>query len=275
MTPSRDITRLLEIMVALRTPVTGCPWDLEQDFKSIAPFTIEEAYEVADAIDRGDMDELKLELGDLLLQAVYHARMAEEEGQFDFGDVVEAVTRKLIRRHPHVFGDEKARSAGMAKGTWERIKAEEKAELAEARRKHGRAEAGDSGLLDNVPGTLPALMTAVKLQAKAGKVGFDWNDPHAVIAKIREEVDEVESEIDEGSASRHAEEIGDLLFAVANLARHLDVEPESALRAANLKFRRRFAYIEKNIGTSGHTMDSADLEIMERFWRAAKSGDNP
>jgi nucleoside triphosphate diphosphatase len=274
MTPSRDITRLLEIMAALRTPVTGCPWDLEQDFKSIAPYTIEEAYEVADAIDRGDMDELKLELGDLLLQAVYHARMAEEEGQFDFGDVVEAVTRKLIRRHPHVFGDEEARSAGMAKGTWERIKAEEKAELAEARRRHGRKEPGAAGLLDDVPSTLPALMTAVKLQAKAGKVGFDWNDPHAVIAKIREEVDEVETEIDEGSARRHAEEIGDLLFAVANLARHLNVEPEAALREANLKFRRRFAYIENNIGSTGHTMDSADLETMEKFWQAAKSSDN-
>lgn len=262
-------------MAALRTPVTGCPWDLEQDFKSIAPYTIEEAYEVADAIDRGDMQDLKLELGDLLLQAVYHARMAEEEGQFDFGDVVEAVTTKMIRRHPHVFGDEKARSAGMAKGTWERIKAKEKSDLAEAKRQAEKTNQEAPGLLDDVPGTLPALMTAVKLQARAGTVGFDWNDPHAVVAKIREEIEEVENEIEDGGVERHFEEVGDLLFAVANLARHLDVEPESALRAANQKFRRRFAYIEDNIGDSGETLLSADLDTMEKFWNRAKNSEKP
>ena len=270
MTPSRDISRLIEIMAALRTPVTGCPWDLEQDFKSIAPYTIEEAYEVADAIERDDMAELKLELGDLLLQSVYHARMAEEADLFDFGDVVEGITAKMIRRHPHVFGDEEARSAGMAKGAWERIKAKEKAELAEARRAHGLEDERKASLLDDVPRALPVLMAAIKLQAKAGRVGFDWNDPHAVIAKIREELDEVEAELEEASPQRLHEEIGDLLFAVANLARHMKVDPDGALRSANEKFRTRFAYIEENIARTGHTMESADLETMEALWVEAK-----
>ena len=271
MEPSRDISRLIEIMAALRTPVTGCPWDLEQDFKSIAPYTIEEAYEVADAIERGDMADLKLELGDLLLQSVYHARMAEEDGLFDFGDVVEGVTKKMIRRHPHVFGDEEARSAGMAKGAWERIKAAEKAEKAEERRANGFEESETPSLLDDVPRTLPGLAAAIKLQDKAGKVGFDWNDPHAVIAKIREELTEVEAELDEASPERLRDEIGDVLFAVANLARHMDVDAEGALRGANEKFRKRFAHIEANIGRTGHTMESADLETMEKLWVEAKS----
>ncbi len=274
MTPSRDISRLIEIMAALRTPVTGCPWDLEQDFKSIAPYTIEEAYEVADAIERGDMAELKLELGDLLLQSVYHARMAQEEGLFDFGDVVEAVTTKMIRRHPHVFGDEEARSAGMAKGAWERIKSEEKAEIAEERRANGLTGEERSGLLDDVPRALPVLMQAVKLQAKAGKVGFDWNDPKAVIAKIREELDEVEAEMEEAVPERLHDEIGDLLFAVANLARHLKVDPDGALRSANEKFRSRFGYIEQNIERTGHTMETADLDTMEALWVEAKNPSN-
>ena len=280
MEPSRDISRLIEIMAALRTPVTGCPWDLEQDFKSIAPYTIEEAYEVADAIERGDMADLKLELGDLLLQPVYHARMAEEQGLFDFGDVVEAVTKKMIRRHPHVFGDEEARSAGMAKGAWERIKASEKAEQAEARRNAGEAADSteatslpDPSLLDDVPRTLPGLMAAIKLQTKAGKVGFDWNDPKAVLAKIREELDEVEAELDEAAPDRLRDEIGDLLFAVANLARHVNVDAEGALRGTNEKFRSRFAHIEAHIGRTGHTMESADLETMERLWVEAKIND--
>ena len=197
MKPSRNISRLIEIMAALRTPETGCPWDLEQNFQSIAPYTIEEAYEVADAIERNDMEDLRLELGDLLLQSVYHARMAEESGQFDFGDVVEGVTEKMIRRHPHVFGDELARSAGMAKGTWERIKAEEKRLKLERKKARGQApSAVAASLLDDVPGSLPPLMVAVKLQNQASKVGFDWNDPKAVIAKMREELDEVEQEID-------------------------------------------------------------------------------
>lgn len=270
MEPSRDISRLIEIMAALRTPDTGCPWDLEQDFKSIAPYTIEEAYEVADAIDRNDMEDLKLELGDLLLQSVYHARMAEEAGEFNFADVVEAVTKKMIRRHPHVFGDETARSAGMAKGTWERIKSQEKAEIDAAKQARGNAQEKAASLLDSVPNALPGLMAAVKLQAKAGKVGFDWNDPKAVIAKIREELVEVEQELD-SDQNALAEEIGDLLFAVANLARHLGVEPESALRAANMKFRRRFNSIEKNVEQTGHSMETADLETMEALWQEAKT----
>ncbi|MCB1430294.1 MAG: nucleoside triphosphate pyrophosphohydrolase, partial [Nitratireductor sp.] len=240
MKPSREISRLIEIMSALRTPVTGCPWDLKQDFTTIAPYTIEEAYEVADAIDRGDMDELKIELGDLLLQTVYHARMAQELGLFDFGDVVEAITRKMIRRHPHVFGDENARKTGITKGSWERIKAEEKAELAAAKAASGIQPEVEGSLLDDVPAALPGLMVAVKLQAKAGRVGFDWNDPRAVIAKIREELDEVEAELEHGSQQKQAEEVGDVLFVVANLSCHLKLDPEGAVRTANAKFRKRF-----------------------------------
>ncbi len=270
MKPARDISRLVEIMAALRTPVTGCPWDLQQDFKTIAPYTIEEAYEVADAIDRGDMEELKLELGDLLLQSVYHARMAEEAGHFDFADVVEAITTKMIRRHPHVFGDAQARSAGSAKGQWERIKAEEKAELAAAKAARGYIPSEGESLLDDVPSTLPGLMVAVKLQARAGKVGFDWNDPRAVLAKIREELDEVEAELDTGSQQDLAEEVGDVLFAIANLARHLHLDPEGAVRSANAKFRKRFSYIERNVGRIGKTMETATLDEMEALWQEAK-----
>jgi ATP diphosphatase len=273
MKPSRDISRLIEIMAALRTPGSGCPWDLQQDFKTIAPYTIEEAYEVADAIDRGDMEELKLELGDLLLQSVYHARMAEEAGHFDFSDVVEAITAKMIRRHPHVFGNEEARSAGSAKGQWERIKAQEKAELAQAKAARGYQQNEAASLLDDVPGSLPGLMVAVKLQARAGKVGFDWNDPRAVIAKIREELDEVEAELDTGTQQQKADEIGDLLFAVANLARHLHLDPEGAVRSANAKFRRRFSYIERNIARMGKTMQTATLDEMEQLWQEAKRHD--
>ncbi|MEZ5792809.1 MAG: nucleoside triphosphate pyrophosphohydrolase [Nitratireductor sp.] len=271
MKPSREISRLIEIMSALRTPVTGCPWDLEQDFTTIAPYTIEEAYEVADAIDRGDMDELKIELGDLLLQTVYHARMAQELGLFDFGDVVEAITRKMIRRHPHVFGDENARKTGITKGSWERIKAEEKAELAAAKTASGIPPSAEGSLLDDVPAALPGLMVAVKLQAKAGRVGFDWNDPRAVIAKIREELDEVEAELENGSQQKQAEEVGDVLFAVANLARHLKLDPEGAVRTANAKFRKRFQYIERHIGQTGKTIESASLDEMEALWQEAKT----
>jgi ATP diphosphatase len=267
MKPSRDVSRLIEIMAALRTPVTGCPWDIEQDFRSIAPYTIEEAYEVADAIERGDMDDLKSELGDLLLQSVYHARMAEEAGAFDFGNVVEAITAKMIRRHPHVFGraDRSAAeysAAGLAKSTWENIKA--------AERNASGKPAAQGSLLDDVPVALPGLTQAVKLQKKAGTVGFDWNDPHAVIGKIREEIGEVEAEIGH-SRPRLEQEIGDLLFAVANLARHLDVDPEAALRATNAKFRRRFRHIEQNIeARSGKPLGKASLDEMEALWSEAK-----
>ena len=278
MKPSRDISRLIEIMAALRTPKTGCPWDLEQDFRSIAPYTIEEAYEVADAIERGDMDDLRLELGDLLLQSVYHARMAEEEGRFDFGDVVEGITAKMIRRHPHVFGDEAGEqysASGMAKGTWERIKAEEKAETAARREQMGLPpKAKGDSLLDDVPTALPGLTQAVKLQQKASKVGFDWNDPRAVLAKLREEADELEAELatDKPDVTAIGDELGDLLFVLANLARHLEIDPESALRRTNAKFRKRFGYIEKNIEKRcGKPLSDATLDEMEALWQEAKT----
>ena len=270
MQPSRDIRRLNEIMAALRTPETGCPWDLEQTFATIVPYTLEEAYEVADAIARGDEANLREELGDLLLQVVFHARMAEEEGRFDFGDVVDAITRKLIRRHPHVFGDARNLSSDEVKALWGRIKAEEKRERAEARRVAGLSADDATGALAGVPLALPALTRALKLQEKAGKVGFDWNDPRAVLAKLREEIDEVEAELDANDAQRIAGEVGDLLFAVANLARHLRVDPEGALRSANAKFERRFAHIESRLGEAGRTPADATLDEMEALWSEAK-----
>jgi len=243
MTPSRDISRLIEIMARLRTPGSGCPWDLEQTFASIAPYTIEEAYEVTDAIARNDLVDLCDELGDLLLQVVYHARMAEEQNAFSFGDVVEAITRKMIRRHPHVFADSSGKIAPSdVKGTWERIKAEEKAERA-ARKP--MKEVPVSGLLASVKAGQPALARAMALQRKASTVGFDWNDPRAVLDKIREEADEIEAALDRGDKAEIASETGDLMFALVNLARHVDADPETALRGTNAKFERRFAYIEQ------------------------------
>ena len=264
MTPSKNIMRLLEIMAALRTPGSGCPWDLEQSFRTIAPYTLEEAYEVADAIEHDDMEQLREELGDLLLQVVFHARMAEEQGAFDFGDVVETITEKLIRRHPHVFADAEGRTADAVKGLWERIKAEEKA--AKATRK---GQSAPSGALAGVPVALPALTRALKLQDKAGAVGFDWNDPKAVLAKIREEADEVEQALDQGDAGVTAE-VGDLLFAAVNLARHLKADPESLLRATNQKFERRFAAIEQALAARGKKPKDADLAEMDALWNEAK-----
>lgn len=264
MTPSRDIGRLLEIMAALRTPTTGCPWDLEQNFSTIAPYTLEEAYEVADAVARGDLTDLKEELGDLLLQVAFHARMAEEQRAFDFGDVVQAITEKLIRRHPHVFGEEGSRTPQAVEGLWERIKAEEK-----AARNGGRSE----GALAGVPVGLPALTRALKLQQKASKVGFDWNDPHAVLRKIREEADEIEVELNRGDRSRIAEEVGDLLFAVVNLARHFRADPEGILREANLKFERRFAAIERALALRGKTPKQSSLAEMDELWDEAKAAE--
>ncbi|MPZ36874.1 MAG: nucleoside triphosphate pyrophosphohydrolase [Rhizobiales bacterium] len=261
MTPSRDITRLLEIMAALRTPGTGCPWDLEQNFATIAPYTLEEAYEVADAIERGDLDDLREELGDLLLQIAFHARMAEEQGAFDFGSVVEAITEKLVRRHPHVFGDERGLSAKAVEGLWQRIKSQEKAAKPDR----------DIGALAGVPVALPALTRALKLQQKAGKVGFDWNDPMAVLAKIREEADEIEADLKSGKRDAAAAEVGDLLFAVANLARHLDADPEATLRAANQKFERRFASIESALAARGKTPAQSTLAEMDALWDEAKA----
>src|ERR1700761_5827453 len=255
MTPSRDIARLIEIMAQLRTPVTGCPWDLEQNFETIAPYTIEEAYEVADAISRGDFEDLKDELGDLLLQVVYHARMAEEQKAFSFDDVVEAICRKMIRRHPHVFADKDGNiAAAGVKSAWERIKAEEKAERA-ARRTAEAAPA--SSLLSNIKAGQPALTRAMELQRKASTVGFDWNDPRAVLHKIREEADEIEQELSNGDAATAAAEVGDLLFALVHLARHLRADPEAVLRGTNRKFERRFAAIEQALARRGKTPPQA------------------
>jgi ATP diphosphatase len=262
--PSRDISRLIEIMAALRTPGSGCPWDLEQNFQTIAPYTLEEAYEVADAIARGDLAGLKDELGDLLLQVVFHARMAQEQRAFEFADVVEAITTKLIRRHPHVFADADGKTAKAVEGLWARIKAEEKAE---------RGEEAPKGALAGVPVGLPALTRALKLQDKAGHVGFDWNDPRAVLAKIREEADEIEAELDRGDQVQMAAEVGDLLFAVVNLARHLGADPERVLRETNLKFERRFAAIERALAARGKTPKDASLTEMDKLWDEAKAAE--
>jgi nucleoside triphosphate diphosphatase len=266
MTPSRDIGRLLEIMAALRTPKTGCPWDLEQNFATIAPYTLEEAYEVADAIARNDLTDLKEELGDLLLQVVFHARMAQEQHAFEFGDVVQAITEKLIRRHPHVFGDEHSHTPQAVEGLWDRIKAQEK-----AARNGGQSE----GALAGVPVGLPALTRALKLQQKASKVGFDWNDPRAVLRKIREEADEIEAELEEDTAAlangHAAAEVGDLLFAAVNLARHLHADPEAVLRQTNQKFERRFGSIERALAAKGKAPQDATLAEMDALWDAAKA----
>jgi nucleoside triphosphate diphosphatase len=268
MTPSRDISRLLEIMATLRTPGTGCPWDLEQDFASIAPYTIEEAHEVADAIARGDLDDLCDELGDLLLQVVFHARMAEEQNAFSFGDVVEAITRKMIRRHPHVFADKDGRlTPSDVKGAWDRIKAEEKAERA-ARRPIG--ETPRKSLLSGAKAGQPALTRAMELQRKASSVGFDWNDPRAVLHKIREEADEIEAALDRADGDELAGETGDLLFAVVNLARHVGADPDMALRGTNAKFERRFGFIEQELEAQGRSLASTSLAEMDALWNEAK-----
>jgi ATP diphosphatase len=335
----RSIDDLLAVMAALRTPGTGCPWDLAQDFRSIAPYTIEEAYEVADAIERGDTAALKEELGDLLLQVVYHARMAEEEGAFAFDDVVEAITAKMLRRHPHVFGTPEERAAGAAPGFWERIKAEERAEKAggaripstrtaraagvpsphagegqgggesqisdsgsppipnpspqggaESERRSGRGEHAQS-VLDGVPVGLPALTRAVKLQDKAARVGFDWPSLAPVLEKLKEELAELEEAIgvrpaepdtavqtgvgatgsDPQGQTPIEEELGDLLFVVANVARHLEIDPEAALRSANHKFIGRFAAIEKKLAEVGRAPAQSTLAEMDRLWDEAKA----
>ena len=265
MDPSRDIGRLLEIMAALRTPETGCPWDLAQNFSTIAPYTLEEAYEVADAIARDELADLKDELGDLLLQVVFHARMAEEQDAFDFGDVVQAITEKLIRRHPHVFADETSPTPRAVEGLWERIKAEEKV----------TNKTSQTAALAGIPVALPALSRALKLQMKASKVGFDWNDPRAVLRKIREEADEIEAELDRSQANKAAiaGEVGDLLFAVVNLARHLDADPEGVLRQTNLKFERRFAAIERALAARGKSPQEVSLAEMDALWNEAKAAE--
>jgi ATP diphosphatase len=255
-------------MAALRDPITGCAWDIAQDFGSIAPYTIEEAYEVADAVERGDLQDLRDELGDLLLQVVFHARMAEEAGAFAFPDVVEAITGKLVRRHPHVFGDRATRDPDAIKRMWGEIKAQEKAE-----RRAERGEGPAPGLLDGIPGALPALTRAEKLTTRAATVGFDWPDAAQVLDKIREETDEIEDALASGEKAAIQDEIGDLLFAVANLARHCGVDPEAALRGTNAKFERRFGHIEERLRAQGRTTAQSDLYEMERLWGEAKAGE--
>lgn len=257
----RAIDRLLAIMARLRDPDGGCPWDLEQDFASIAPYTIEEAYEVADAIERGDMDELKDELGDLLLQVVFHARMAEEAGLFAFDDVADAISEKMTRRHPHVFGGEGERNASEVKTRWEEIKAEEKAAKG----------VPAASILDDVPLALPALTRAVKLQNRAARVGFDWPDTSHVVDKLNEEMLELSAEIAKGGdPDRLEDEMGDLLFVYSNLARHMKIDPEAALRRANAKFRRRFGRIEERLADMGKRPEESSLEEMDALWNDAK-----
>jgi len=265
--PSRDIEMLLAIMAALRDRNTGCPWDVAQSFASIAPYTIEEAYEVADAIAQGDMGELREELGDLLLQVVFHAQMGSESGLFDFGDVVAAITEKLIRRHPHVFGATRGAKLEEVNAVWERIKRDEK-----TRKNAGRpvSPAGTASLLDGVPLALPALTRAEKLQSRAARVGFDWKTPQPILAKLREELAECEAALDAGSEAAVMDEIGDLLFTVANLARRLGVDPEAAARGANAKFERRFRAMEAEATASKRDMKAMSLDELEALWVASK-----
>ncbi|MCA0393934.1 MAG: nucleoside triphosphate pyrophosphohydrolase [Proteobacteria bacterium] len=266
-----DVRRLLEIMARLRTPVTGCPWDLEQDFSTIAPYTIEEAYEVADAIDRGDLPALKDELGDLLLQVVFHARMAEEQGAFAFAEVVEAICDKMVRRHPHVFGDASFADAEAQTANWEQIKRAERAAAGDA----------DASALAGIARGMPEWQRAVKLQSRAAKVGFDWPGPQPVIDKLHEEIDEVRVEFaavaadpaDVEAQARLQEEIGDLLFVAANLARHAKVDVGSALRGANHKFERRFRRMEALAEADGVRLHDLPLDAQDGYWERAKRGE--
>ncbi|AEA84669.1 nucleoside triphosphate pyrophosphohydrolase [Stutzerimonas stutzeri] len=264
---------LLHLMARLRDPQHGCPWDLQQDYASIVPHTLEEAYEVADAIESGDFEHLPGELGDLLFQVVYYSQLAREEGRFDFATVVDAITRKLVRRHPHVFPDgdlygspELPRLDEAAiKRRWEEIKAEERAEKA--------AAPEQLSLLDDVPSALPALSRAAKLQKRAAQVGFDWPEALPVVDKVREELDEVLEAMSENDPQAIAEELGDLLFVVVNLARHLKVDPENALRAANGKFERRFRFIEQALRDAGRSIENCDLEELDALWGEAKKAE--
>jgi len=257
----RPVDRLLEVMASLRDPDGGCPWDVEQDFRSIAPYTIEEAYEVADAIARGDMADLRDELGDLLLQVVFHARMAEEAGHFDFNAVADSISDKMVKRHPHVFGDATVEDADAQTAAWE------------AQKEAERRAAGQTSALDGVTRGLPALMRAVKLQKRAARVGFDWDDPADVVAKVEEELCEFRDAARDGSAGDRHEEMGDLLFAVANLARKHAIDPEDALRDANLKFERRFRRVEDLLAEDGRSPAQSDLAGMARLWDRAKAGE--
>jgi ATP diphosphatase len=271
MEASKDISRLIEIMAALRNPETGCPWDIVQTFETIKPYTIEEAYEVSDAIERNDMDDLCDELGDLLLQVVFHARMAEEAGDFSFGDVVEAITRKMIRRHPHVFARSDADTPDAVKIQWDEIKQAEKRERAERRAVRGITEDFKAGFLGSVQRSFPALTEALKLQERAAKVGFDWSAPEPILDKIEEEIGELREALKSGDQAKVSDELGDLIFAVVNIGRHVKADPEQSLRGTNTKFRRRFSHIETTLEAEGETLQAATLERMEDLWQAAKA----
>ena len=262
---SAEISRLIKVMAQLRDPVSGCPWDIEQTFETIAPYTIEEAYEVAEAIAQQDMPALKEELGDLLLQVVYHSRMAEEDGNFDFDSVAKTITEKMIRRHPHVFGDDSVATADAQTANWETQKAAERAKKAEAGGQRPSA-------IDGVPLPLPALTRAEKLTKRAARVGFDWPNVSQVFDKLAEEIGELQAEIDSGApADRLEDELGDMLFCVANLARHLKVDPEEALRRTNRKFERRFRAVEDSFAAEDRDVAEASLDEMEERWQTAKT----
>lgn len=254
-----ELRRLLEIMAALRDPASGCPWDKEQTFDTIAPYTIEEAYEVADAIAQRDFDALPDELGDLLFQVVYHARMAEEEGRFDFARVAKCISDKMIRRHPHVFGEAAARDTAQQTQAWEESKSQE------------RAAKQQTGTLDGIPVGLPALTRALKLTRRAARVGFDWPDVEQVLDKLNEEIQELRAELSDADPARLTDEVGDLLFVLANLARKLDLDPETCLRHANDKFCRRFNAMEADLTARGEDLPSASLDTMEAAWQRVKS----
>lgn len=262
--PKEPLARLLAVMAWLRDRQHGCPWDIDQTFRTIAPYTIEEAYEVADAIERDDMPALKEELGDLLLQVVYHSQMASETRTFDFDDVAAAIAEKMIDRHPHVFGDLKVADADAQTVSWEARKAAERAK---------KAVTEPAGALDGVARALPALLRAEKLQKRAARVGFDWQTIGPVIDKIEEELDELRAELgaEKAAPARVLDELGDVLFAVANLARHAKIDPEAALRSTNDKFERRFRYVEKRLAEQGRKPADATLDEMEAFWQEAKS----
>ena len=261
------IDRLKRIMAQLRDPETGCPWDVEQNFASIAPYTIEEAYEVADAIEAGDMEALKDELGDLLLQVIFHSQMADEQRAFNFDDVAETISDKMVRRHPHVFSDENVGDAEAQTRAWEETKARE--------RKAKAADDPDHSALDGVAKGLPALLRALKLQKRAARIGFDWRGAEGALAKLREEIDELSEEVRRSGADREklADELGDVLFSVVNLARKLDMDPEAALRHGNAKFERRFRIMERKLKSAGRELKGAELDEMEAEWRQAKAAE--
>jgi nucleoside triphosphate diphosphatase len=270
MEPSKDIAHLLDLMAALRDRKTGCPWDIEQTFETIKPYTIEEAYEVADAIERNDMDDLKDELGDLLFQVVFHAQMASEAGEFSFGDVVEAVMTKMIRRHPHVFARADAATPQAVKLQWDEIKTAEKRERAERRARRGITQDVKAGYLGSVQRSQPALTEALKLQERAAKVGFDWSEPEPILDKIEEEIAELRDALTGGAPEKVKDELGDLIFALVNIGRHVKADPEQSLRGTNTKFRCRFNYIETSLEADEVTLEDATLDQMETLWQAAK-----